>query len=188
MEYLIIKNFLDKSACQDMVSKLDALLAKGLYLPPDDQCTISPAFYGVFNDEALIFLPKIEGIVNKKLFPTYTYSRIYQQNEILLPHTDRDECEYSFTLSLKENDWPIYIQTNNGVVEILLGTGDILLYKGIENLHWRMPLRSGTHYQAFFHYVDQDGAYKNKKYDGKESFATSEEAIEELKRKRDVLQ
>lgn len=188
--FIIINNFLSQEQCHDMAEKLDNLHNAGLSLPPDNQCISSPAFYGIFNDESINFLPQIEKIVNKQLYPTYTYARIYQKNEILLPHTDREECEFSFTLTLKidKSVWPFYIESNNTVTEAILSVGDILVYKGMDQLHWRMPLHDNFQYQAFFHYVDQNGLYAHKKYDSRFSFASSQESIDELTRKKYVLQ
>lgn len=188
--FKIIKNFISVDRCNQMVAKLDDFYAKGLHLSPDTQCTISPAFYGIFNDESVEFLPEIEKITGKKLYPTYTYSRIYQRNEILLPHTDREECEYSFSLALKyDNDvWPFFMQTKSSTEILMLEPGDIVIYKGTENLHWRMRLEDQFCYQAFFHYVDQQGYYKHRKYDGKSKFYTTDEATDELIRKNHVLQ
>lgn len=168
-----------------MIDKIDAFYNKGYNIPADNQAPNSPTFYGIFNDESLLFLPKIEAYVNKELFPTYTYSRIYQQGEILLPHIDRWEAEYSFSLALKydKDIWPFYVQTSTGVEEVLLENGDIVIYKGLENLHWRMRLENHFHYQAFFHYVDKNGPYAHKKYDGRHDFASTKDVIDEINRR-----
>jgi hypothetical protein len=189
-EYILVKDFVDADTCGQMVAKLDEFFSKKYSLPPDKQCTISPAFYGIFNDESINFLPRIENLVGKKLYPTYTYSRIYRPGEVLLPHTDRVECEYSFTLSLKYDKkiWPFYLQTASGIKEVFLDAGEMLIYKGTRDLHWRKPLLTGYSYQAFFHYVDQDGDFADKKYDGHEKFLSTQEALDELIRKRHVLQ
>lgn len=188
-EFKVIRNFIDQAKCNRMVAKVDDFMARGLNLKPDTQCVISPAFYGIFNDESAEFLSRIEALIGKDLYPTYTYSRLYRPGEILLPHTDRPECEYSFTLGLKYDDeiWPIYLQTSRGVEEILLDNGDILIYKGIEQMHWRMRLTKRFHYQGFFHYVDKTGPYADRKYDNHTKFATTQEAVDELLRKRNVL-
>jgi hypothetical protein len=188
-DYLIVRNFINQDRCVQMVEKIKDFMARGLDLPPDNQCPTSPGFYGVFNDELTEFLPRIEQLVGKELYPTYTYSRIYQPGEILLPHTDRNECEYSFTLALEYDGeiWPIYVQTESGVQEILLDNGDILIYKGIDLLHWRMRLENRYHYQGFFHCVDKNGPYANRKYDSRETFASTQDAVDELLRKRNVL-
>jgi hypothetical protein len=188
-EFLVVNNFIDKATCDLLVAKLDQWHANELYLPPDNQCPNSPSFYGIFNDESNAWLDKIEKLVGKKLSPTYTYSRIYKHGEQLLPHIDRVECEYSFTLALKydQHIWPIYLQTSEGVKEVLLDRGDILIYKGVENLHWRRKLLGDNHYQGFFHYVDQAGKYADKKYDGRKTFATTQDVMDEIVRRKNVL-
>ena len=189
-EFILVKNFIDINTCDRMVNKLDEFFSKKYSLPPDNQCPNSPAFYGIFNDESIIFLSQIENLVGKKLYPTYTYSRIYRPGESLLPHVDRPPCEYSFTLALKYDQkiWPFYLQAESGVKEVLLDQGDILIYKGTRDLHWRRPLLTGYSYQAFFHYVDQDGEFADYKYDNREKFLSTQEALDELIRKKHVLQ
>jgi hypothetical protein len=189
MEYKIIRNFTDIDTCNRLVDRLDRFYKDQLDLPPDNQCPNSPSFYGIFNDESQLWLPRIEEAVEKKLFPTYTYSRIYTKGEVLPPHVDRDECEFSFTLALRydKDVWPIYLQTSEGVKEVFLDNGDILIYKGVENIHWRLALENQFHYQGFFHYVDQDGLFAHKKFDGRSTFATTQDAVDELLRRKNVL-
>jgi hypothetical protein len=188
-EYLVVKHFIDAATCNALVDRLNKWQIAKLYLPPDNQCPNSLSFYGIFNDESAMWLEKVEGLIGKKLFPTYTYSRIYKQGEQLLPHIDRVECEYSFTLALdyEQHMWPIYLQTSTGVKEVLLDRGDILIYKGVENLHWRQRLTGSIHYQGFFHYVDQAGIYANKKYDGRKTFAKTQDIIDELVRRKNAV-
>jgi len=188
-EYKIVKNFISKEECTSLIERLDEFYNNGYTIPPDNQCPNSPTFYGIFNDESKKWLPRIEELTGKELYPTYTYSRIYQKGEILLPHIDRWECEYSFTLALKYDKeiWPFYVQTSQGVIEAMLDNGDMLMYKGVENLHWRMRLENDFHYQAFFHYVDKNGPHADKKYDGRYDFATTQDATEEIVRRSNVL-
>jgi hypothetical protein len=185
-ELQVIRNFIDTNACNTMIKKLDSFYQDGLDVPPDNQCPNSPTFYGIFNDESLEFLPRIEKLTGKELYPTYTYSRIYQKGEMLLPHIDRWEAEYSFTLTLKydKEAWPFYVQTEDGVQSLILEPGDIVIYKGLENLHWRLGLENEYHYQAFFHYVDKNGPYAQKRYDGRHDFATTADVVNELNRRK----
>lgn len=187
--YLIVKEFIDHNGCIKMVNKINHFYKKGFNLPPDTQCPLSIPFYGIFNDESKEFLPIIEKLVGKKLYPTYTYARIYKKGEMLLPHTDRNECEYSFTLALDYDNhiWPIYLQDNGEGKEIFLERGDILIYKGTDIMHWRMQLETEFQYQCFFHYVDQNGPYSNYRFDGNNEFASTDDVIKELSRKRNVF-
>lgn len=187
-DFLVVKKFITPEQCIQLQEKIDLFLYNGWSLK-DDQCINSPSFYGIFNEESLAFLPYIEELVGKKLYPTYSYARLYRQNELLLPHTDREACEYSFTLSIKndKDPWPFYLETDTGVEEVLLDEGDMLVYRGVKKLHWRMRFENQFQYQGFFHYVDQHGPYSDKKYDGKDHYLSSMEAVEFL-REQNVLQ
>ena len=184
-EYLIVRNFVSIEKCNELVDRIDSFYNDGIFFKSDNLCHSSPAFYGVFNDELLEWHSKIEELVGKKLHPTYTYSRIYQHGEMLVPHTDRAACEYSFTLNLKSDGepWPMYVQTLSGPIEAVLNNGDILIYKGVEQKHWRTRLKNRFHYQGFFHYVEQEGRYDCHKYDGRETFASTQDCIDTFKEK-----
>jgi hypothetical protein len=187
-DFLIVKKFITADQCGQLADKIDLYVSNG-YTIPDNQCPNSPSFYGIFNDESILFLPFIEELLGKKLSPTYTYARLYQPGELLLPHKDRTACEHSFTLSIKtdKEPWPFYLETSHGIEEILLEDGDMLVYNGVQDLHWRMRLTNQFQYQGFFHYVDQAGPYADKKNDGHDKFLTTNEAIEHL-RNKNVLQ
>lgn len=92
---------------------------------------------------------------------TYTYWRLYQLDNQLVKHTDRDSCAISGTLCLGwdssnlENyyNWSIFVEDPKGnEIEIQLNPGDILLYKGCELLHWRNKCECLNHSQVFFHF------------------------------------
>jgi hypothetical protein len=187
-EYLIVRDFLNKEDCSTLSQRLDDFQSKGIVLDPDMLCPNSPAFYGIFNDEALKWLPTIEKLVDKQLYPTYTYSRIYAQNEALFVHKDRAACEYSITLTLKydEKIWPFWIETSEGNVEVLLDVGDILIYNGVKNKHWRDALEGKFHYQAFLHFVDKNGPSAGCRFDGRPKFQSTQEAAEVTLRKKNV--
>lgn len=168
-----------------MISSMNYFYENNLIVP-DNMVKECPSFYGVFNDELYLWHREIEKILDVELFPTYTYARIYQKNNILIPHTDRSECEISFTMNLTADGgiWPFYLLSNNKVEEILLNPGDICIYNGITEMHWRLALEQDYCYQAFFHFVKSNGMYSLQKYDGKEdNLATRTEIIEIQKQK-----
>lgn len=118
--------------------------------------------------------PIMEENTGLKLFPTYSYYRVYREGDDLKPHKDRPSCEISATLCFnysyddKKIKWPIFM---NGT-EIVLEPGDMAIYRGCELSHWREPLVSGNddwHVQGFFHYVDQFGPFAEFKYDHRSS-------------------
>lgn len=141
----------------------------------DPQAKSAPAFA---NDLEMMkvqikVLSKMESITGKKLFPTYNYFRLYNNESILEPHTDRPACEYSATLNIGydgDYNWNIWIEGNDKKeYEVTLKPGDALIYKGCENKHWREPAddRVKCQSQVFLHYVEQDGKYHDHAFDAR---------------------
>lgn len=125
----------------------------------DSQCPNSYSYYAdVAMETLLIWLkPLMEKEVKNKLYPTYSYARIYDQGAILERHKDRQSCEISTTLNLGGNVWPIYLENTKGKkVKVTLNQGDMLIYKGTDLDHWREPLQEGYCVQVFLHYNKQD--------------------------------
>ena len=156
--------------------------------PEDPQVPNTPSFYCDYVIENLsdFLLPKIESVSGVKLFPTYTYYRVYKAGDILHNHRDRPSCEVSISLCVRrlkhERIWPIYVNneqykkehiTGKGSTNpLLLEEGDAVLYRGMEIDHWREPYEEGTKLaQVFLHYVDANGPYSSWKDDqGKNSY------------------
>lgn len=107
----------------------------------------------------------VERTIGRKVYPTYHYDRFYSNNQCLLPHVDRQACEISVSLQIDTTltePWPLYILSSDEEASpYTLNSGDILIYKGHECVHWRdnIPRGNHSHHQAFFHYVLQDGNY-----------------------------
>ena len=102
---------------------------------------------------------------------TYTYARIYKNSSVLKRHSDRPECQYSVTLCLGgeyDKQWPIWINDYSGKShEVPLEEGDILIYSGHELEHWREKFEGKLQYQLFMHYVDADGEFNDRLFDGR---------------------
>lgn len=145
----------------------------------DDQCPLSEAIYGQEYLDKLLedIQPQIEEASGLKLYPTYSYARIYSPNDELKIHRDRPSCEISVTINLgyKGNIWPIYMSHNedkSDATKIMLDVGEGALYKGEEVYHWREPYKEGEWLsQVFLHYVDVNGPYAEYKYDKRPKLA-----------------
>ena len=139
----------------------------------DPQAPNSHCVYGdpAFDMAMAMSTEDIGKIVGKNLIPQYTYARIYKNGSELKIHTDRPECQYSVTLSLGgeyEKPWPIWIKDYNGNMnEVSLDEGDMVVYHGTELEHWRDKFEGNTQYQLFMHYVDSEGEYKDRVFDGR---------------------
>ena len=97
---------------------------------------------------------QVEKNIGKKVFPTYSYARVYQKGDVLKKHTDRLSCEISATLNLGGSTWALYVKSLGKETKIDLLPGDMMIYKGEEVEHWREPLKGETCSQVFLHFND----------------------------------
>ena len=150
------------------ISPYETLL--GYYEGENEQI---PNTYSCYSDIAMETLllkcqPVMEKTTGLKLYPAYTYARIYKKGDELKRHKDRFSCEISTTMNLGGDDWPIYLEpdsTKGGVkegigyvsdntkgIEVNLKPGDMLVYSGCELEHWRKPFKGKECVQVFLHY------------------------------------
>jgi hypothetical protein len=168
LKYKIIKNFLTKDELS-LIKEYCLLRHKcntdsfdTLYNPNGDT--------GIFSDalvESLmkLKLPLMEKETGLKLFPTYSFWRMYTMFANLRKHTDRASCEISVTVKIGSDGtpWPIFIENNPIEIE----DGDAVVYLGCELEHWREEFKGDWNAQVFMHYVDQNGPFKELKFDTK---------------------
>tara|TARA_R110000803_G_scaffold210650_1_gene283047 strand:+ start:1128 stop:1769 length:642 start_codon:yes stop_codon:yes gene_type:complete len=124
--------------------------------------------------------PLYSQITGKNLVPTYSYWRHYKKQSQLIPHRDRLACQYSCTIQInksEEKDWPIKINSlSNEIFEQEVPLGDVILYKGVEVLHWRDPLEYDWSDHIFLHWVDgDDEKYKSEIFDGRSGIGIPKE-------------
>ena len=152
--------------------------------------TQAPNAFSIYADTAaevllVRLLEKTKEITGLELFPNYSYSRFYTKGDYLARHKDRFSCEISTTLNVGGDMWPIYLDPvsehgyidekhevyiagNKPGIEINLEPGDMLIYKGAENEHWRNEFLGETCAQVFLHYNTADNEQaKNNLFDGK---------------------
>ena len=100
--------------------------------------------------------PDMEKVTGLKLYPAYTYARIYKKGDELKRHKDRFSCEISTTMNLGGDPWPIYLEpsgeTNKKGIRVDLKQGDMLVYRGCELEHWREKFKGKECVQVFLHY------------------------------------
>jgi len=98
----------------------------------------------------------MEEQVKLKLYPSYSYARLYKKGDELKRHKDRLSCEISTTLFLGGDEWPIFLEPsgkkNKKGIKINLKIGDMLIYKGCKLEHWREIFEGNECAQVFLHY------------------------------------
>jgi len=172
IKYKKIENFLDKKEI-DLFSKYSERLHRHYLSIINSSTNFEKENHtGIYAEplfEILLELKKpiIEKITSLKLFSTYSYWRMYTYGADLPKHTDRPSCEISATVHLSgtSDNFPIYMDGE----AIHTKPGDAIIYKGIELPHWRNELEDDFQCQVFLHYVDQNGLYKDYKYDKRKS-------------------
>ena len=130
----------------------------GHYEGKDEQIPETYSQYSNIAMETLMLKcqPKMEEATGLKLYPAYTYARIYKKGDELKRHKDRFSCEISTTMNLAGDDWPIYLEPSGEVgkkgIKVDLSPGDMLVYSGCELEHWREKFKGKISAQVFLHY------------------------------------
>ena len=150
------KQVYDTCRAQRYISPYENII--GHYEDTNEQI---PNTYSQYSNVAMETLmlkcqPKMEEATGLKLYPAYTYARIYKKGDELKRHKDRFSCEISTTMNLGGDDWPIYLEPSGEVgkkgIKVDLKPGDMLVYSGCELEHWRNKFRGKECVQAFLHY------------------------------------
>jgi len=129
----------------------------------------------------------IEQNIGKKLWPTYSYFRIYDKGSDLKIHTDRESCEYTVALCLGadpiDQPYEIFVGEEDETSDYKYYSSDgkynryridhkfsmlpnnAVIFKGMDKIHWREMCKHDHFTTVFLHYVDQEGDYAEYKYD-----------------------
>ena len=165
--FSIKKQVFDTCTKEKYISPFEKML--GYYEKEEDQI---PNTYCCYSDIAMDTLllkcqPKMEKATRLKLYPAYTYARIYKKGDELKRHKDRFSCEISTTMNLGGDPWTIYLEpsgdTDKKGIKIDLKQGDMLVYSGCELEHWRKKFKGKECVQVFLHYNNRKttGAKEN---------------------------
>jgi len=181
--YVLVKSFLDPLAIQTVSRYLEySLKSDGFKTGVSSE---NPHFkvskYYRYADpliETILHnsIEEVEQVVNKKIFPTYSYCRVYVKGDELKAHTDREACEFSVSVNVATNGepWPFWVQSAGGQpTSFILEPGDAIIYKGCDVLHWReKATNTEVNVQFMLHYVDQLGPFKDHKFDKRASLGS----------------
>ena len=169
--YALVKGFIDPQGIQTISRYVEYTLKQNLMARCVDPAAPSYARYADPLIETVLYnsLEHMEEITGKKLFATYSYSRVYVKGDVLEPHVDRPSCEISVTVHIatKGDPWPIWMKVRGKEpARIVLEPGDAVVYKGCEVTHWRdVADKTEVNAQFMLHYVDQNGPNANYKFD-----------------------
>ena len=159
--FLIKKQVYDTCRSTRYISPFEQIL--GFYEPSKTgQVPDTYAHYADIAMETLLLKcqPAMEKATGLKLYPAYTYARIYKKGDVLKRHIDRFSCEISTTMNLGGDPWPIYLEPsgkkNKKGIKIDLNPGDMLVYRGEDLEHWREKFKGKECIQFFLHYNNSE--------------------------------
>ena len=154
--FLMQKQVYDTCKASRYFSPFETII--GYYEGENEQIPNTYSQYSNMAMETLLLKcqPGMEKATGLKLYPAYTYARIYKKGDELKRHKDRFSCEISTTMNLGGDDWPIYVEPSGKVnkkgVKIDLKPGDMLVYYGCKLEHWREKFKGDECCQVFLHY------------------------------------
>lgn len=162
--YAIVKNLVDKETIARLYEYTLQNMPNGNL--KDEQALGSPSFY---QDKEMVALhqrlhPKLEELLQLKLFTTFCYYRTYRTGAILRMHKDRRACEISISVNIgqKGNLWDLWLMDQEeNARNFALEPGDGLIYRGCQLNHWRGKLvEADLVSQAILSFVDRHGPNK----------------------------
>ena len=166
--FLMQKQVYDTCKAKRYFSPFENII--GHYEDENEQIPHTYSHYSNIAMETLMLKcqPEMEKVTGLKLYPAYTYARIYKKGDILHRHKDRFSCEISTTMNLGGDPWPIYLSPHENVgvpdgknittiskakgIKVDLKPGDMLVYSGCELEHWREKFKGKECVQVFLHY------------------------------------
>jgi hypothetical protein len=189
MKPIFIKEFLPQQILNLMYSYSVIKFSNQKKFNIDSQTNSLISDYGDYLMETImdISTPVIEQNVGKKLWPTYSFLRVYDKGSDLPIHIDRPSCEYTVALCLgadpvnipydifvgEEDENSDYKYYNNEKEykkyriehKFPMLPNNALIFKGMDKIHWREICNHDHFITVFLHYVDQEGQYKEYKLD-----------------------
>jgi hypothetical protein len=111
-----------------------------------DYCTEEPITGFIHRQSADL----VRHITSEAVFPSWNLLSRYQGGSRLTKHIDRDQCAWNGSLSLdahpsasEASPWPLCFEIEGRVQRVELSLGDLALYRGTRNPHWRTRLGTG---------------------------------------------
>ena len=158
----LIQSALDKNFREYILNQLH-IMGKNGQLIGNNQVEEEQIIYAPAPLEALMLniQPHIEKIVGRPILPSFSFLWIYKKGGKIKKHVDRESIDIAATLNIKSSEdtpWPLHIQNKDNVISIDTAEGDILVFDGKSNEHWRNKCTLDWRLQAQFFYVYADGS------------------------------
>jgi|TARA_E500000318_G_scaffold3941_1_gene4219 hypothetical protein len=200
MQPIFIKEFLPKQILNLTYTYSILKFSNQKKFDADPQTNSLISEHGDYLMETLMDMstPIIEQNVGKKLWPTYSFFRIYDKGSDLKIHKDRASCEYTVALCLgahpTDQPYEIFVGEEDETSDYKyyndqeeykrykiehkfpMLPNNAVIFKGMDKIHWREICSHDHFITVFLHYVDQDGPYKENKFDKREMLGAKKDS------------
>ncbi|OGV25966.1 MAG: hypothetical protein A3F18_01870 [Legionellales bacterium RIFCSPHIGHO2_12_FULL_37_14] len=178
--YIILKQAVAPEIC-DLIAeyaRLQASVKPKIHKRGDPLAYIHRAYADPLMETLLLRLtPKVEEALQCELWPTLSFYYTYAKGNELNKHKDRSSCEFVAGLYIaadpqftqNEGSWPLCLDLEGKEEKIALNSGDLVIFKGHEVLHWREKFTGQWCVSAIFGYVDKNGPFAFQKFDQRKS-------------------
>ncbi len=181
-KYAVLHNLLPPAQMKAMQNYYREYVSNG-FMPFND--TQVKRRYYQHNEPLAKFLhsnlTKIMSLVaGEEVKPSYVYAASYEEDAVLNPHTDRPQCEFSFSFQVdyqpetekhlspwglflmkpdcefnqeigySTEDFPAQSEGEDNNIAVYLTSGDALAYRGCELIHYRYALPKGHKSTSLF--------------------------------------
>ena len=171
----VVREAVSKETCEHL--KVEYLMIKDIVEATTDGPTSDPIMPGAFamyspvcfEAMGVYIKPIMEEVLGLELLQTFSYARVYVKGTNLVRHRDRTSGEWvaNVCITRDDTDWPLYLEMEGKSHQVLMNQGDICIFRGHKDFHWRPKYTGELQIQAFVSYVDANGKYAKNKYDGR---------------------
>ena len=150
----VIRNALSTETCEQL--KIEYMMIKDVVEYSSQGPTSDPIMPGAFAMYSPVCFeamgqtikPMVEESVGCKLWQTFSYARVYVKGTNLVRHRDRTSGEWVANVCITRDnvDWPFYIELEGKSHQILLEQGDMIIFRGHKDFHWRPKYTGAVSY------------------------------------------
>tara|TARA_B100001741_G_scaffold188320_1_gene155078 strand:- start:163 stop:816 length:654 start_codon:yes stop_codon:yes gene_type:complete len=192
----VVRNAVSNETCEHLAKEY--LMIKDIVEATSQGPTSDPIMPGAFAMYSPVCFeamgqsiqPIVEDVLGVQLHQTFSYARVYVKGTNLVRHRDRTSGEWVANVCITRDDvdWKFYIELEGKSHQILLNQGDMIIFRGHKDFHWRPKYTGELQIQAFVSYVDQNGIYADNKYDGRPMLAAPwETASDKIKQEQSMI-
>lgn len=178
-DYVVVEDFIDQESISTISKYLQNSIYRGIIKNNKGEEEGAISEYSFYADPLIEVVlanstESVGEIVGEDLIPTYSFTRIYTNQDELKKHTDRPSCEYSVTVNVNTvgEKWPIWLKNSKGKeIKFTLSPGQALVYKGCDVEHWREKMslvNCEINVQFMLHYVAANGNFSSYKWDNRD--------------------